>query len=142
MKRSTMRTAAKVLTASAAAVGLAVGFTGQAAASSSVEMTAYSPDGSVGGYGYFNADPSGSIPGDAIQACDVKADGIGIEVRMDIDPGSSWHTDRTASTRGHDSPYCSPWKSGNIAENTLVGLKICVVKGSWEDCSPVRYARA
>ncbi|WP_240203102.1 hypothetical protein [Streptomyces actuosus] len=140
MKR-TMKLTAKAMTAAAAASGLVIGLTGQAAASTSVEMTAYY-GGYVAGTGYFNADPSGSVPGDAIRACDTRADGVGIEVRMDIKPSGSWHTDRVASTRGHNSPYCSPWKSGNIAEETTVALKICAVKGTWEECSPVVYGKA
>ncbi|MDH2389034.1 hypothetical protein QCN29_09565 [Streptomyces sp. HNM0663] len=140
MKR-TMKLTAKAVTAGAAAVGMMVGFSGQAAASTSVEMSAYY-GGKLAGSGYFNADPSGSVPGDAIRACDLSADGVGIEVRMDINPSGAWRTDRVASTRGHNSPYCSPWMSGNIAEETTVALKICAVKGTWEDCSPVRYTKA
>lgn len=89
------------------------------------------------GTGTFRADPSGDIPGDSIQACDWDADGWGIETQLDVNPGSSWDTDRAVNTRGHASPYCSGWKSGNIAENTPVAIRVCLVKsGSSPICSP------
>lgn len=96
----------------------------------------------LAGFGRFSADPVGDWPGDAIQACDYYADGWGIEIRMDINPAPDrFYTDRTATTRGHNSPYCSPWATGNIAENTLVALKVCLVKGTTEHCTPMYYAR-
>jgi hypothetical protein len=36
--------------------------------------------------------------------------------------------DRTATTSGHASAYCSGWGSGNIAEGAEVTLKVCNTK--------------
>ncbi|MER7456884.1 hypothetical protein [Micromonospora sp. NPDC126480] len=91
---------------------------------------------------WFNSDPVGDDPGDALQACDYEADGVGIEIQMDINPGSTWQTDRIATTRGHNSPYCSPWATGNIGENTLVKVRACVVQGTESWCSAPQYGRA
>ncbi|PWK86877.1 hypothetical protein C8D88_10438 [Lentzea atacamensis] len=97
----------------------------------------YDSAGNLLGTGTFKADPSGSIPGDSIQACDWYADGWGIETQLDINPGSNWDTDRSINTRGHSSPYCSGWDSGNIAENTPVAIRVCLVRsGSSPACSP------
>ncbi|MEV6719161.1 hypothetical protein AB0M48_44795 [Lentzea sp. NPDC051208] len=90
----------------------------------------------LAGYGDFNADPDGSVPGDAIRACDTLADGWGIETQLDINPGATWDTDRVVNTRGHASPYCSGWASGNIGENTPVAIRVCLVKsGETPICS-------
>ncbi|OZV81085.1 hypothetical protein CA850_13180 [Micromonospora echinospora] len=85
----------------------------------------YYEGGWILGTGEFNADPENGVPGDAIRACDTHADGAGIDVQMDINPGSIWITDRLATTRGHNSPYCSPWMSGDIPEGTVVAVRIC-----------------
>lgn len=97
----------------------------------------YNSAGNLLGTGTFRADPSGDIPGDSIQACDWFADGWGIETQLDVSPGSSWDTDRTINTRGHSSPYCSGWASGNLTENTPVAIRVCLVKsGNSPICSP------
>ncbi|MFS8103855.1 hypothetical protein LFM09_42720 [Lentzea alba] len=97
----------------------------------------YDNAGNLLGTGTFRADPSGDIPGDSIQACDWAADGWGIETQLDVNPGSSWDTDRYINTRGHSSPYCSGWKSGNLTENTPVAIRVCLVKGTNAPiCSP------
>ncbi|MFE9202044.1 hypothetical protein [Micromonospora sp. NPDC007230] len=93
------------------------------------------------GWGQFQADPEGGLPGDAIMACDELADGWGIEMRMDINPTSPWQTDRVASTRGHNSPWCTGFQTGDIAEDTLVGLRMCIVQGTQEYCTPTYNAR-
>ncbi|MEH0844531.1 hypothetical protein V6U81_19295 [Micromonospora sp. CPCC 205711] len=80
----------------------------------------------------------GGAPGDAIQACDSLADGWGVEVWLDTNPGSGW--DRKASTRGYNSPYCSPWASGDISEDTLIWIKVCMVKSTTEYCDQIRAA--
>ncbi|MEU0433039.1 hypothetical protein [Streptomyces sp. NPDC006290] len=85
-----------------------------------------------GGYGVWMQDPGydeldDPAPGDAIKACDIKADGWGIEVKLDINRDGSY--ERTISTRGHASPYCSGWDSGNIAENTPIRMKVTKVNG-------------
>ena len=95
-----------------------------------------------GGYGYWNYDPGPDpiaqggpdAPGDSIAACDVSADGWGIEVRLDINRDGD--IDRTISTRGHASPYCSDWLSGNIKEDTPVRVWVVKVSGS-TDYHPV-----
>lgn len=108
----------RILATTLGAVGLVIGAQSQANAAGPV--TIYSATG--GGYGQWNPDPSGSIPGDSIRACDTTADGYGIETWLDINRNGS--IDRIASTRGHNSPYCSPWASGNIAEGTPVTVYV------------------
>ncbi|MGC4940353.1 hypothetical protein [Kribbella sp. DT2] len=87
-----------------------------------------------GGWGNWQQDPDGDIPGDAISACDVTADGWGIEVRLDIDRDGD--IDRRISTRGHHSPYCSGWASGDLREGTPVRVYVVKVNGS-TDYHPV-----
>lgn len=95
-----------------------------------------------GGYGYWEQDPGpcpeaicyGEAPGDSIAACDIDDDGWGIEVRLDINRDGD--IDRTVSTRGHLSPYCSDWGSGNIAEGTPVRVWVVKVRGT-TDYHPV-----
>ncbi|MCZ4511006.1 hypothetical protein O3Q52_23000 [Streptomyces sp. ActVer] len=93
-----------------------------------------------GGWGYWQEDPGpdpmgyGDAPGDSIGACDMKADGWGIEVRLDI--GRDGDIDRKVSTRGQDSPYCSDWKSGDIKEGTPVRVWVVKVRGT-TDYHPV-----
>ncbi|MEU1685836.1 hypothetical protein [Micromonospora sp. NPDC005707] len=134
-------TLGRVLMAGAAAIGLVLAVETPALASSDAYLEYYSSDGILRGKGYFQADPYAGDPGDAIKACDVSGDGYGIEVQMDINPDASpyWQTDRVATTRGHNATYCSPWVTGNIADETKVELKICLVKGTdFEVCtSPV-----
>ncbi|MFI7070561.1 hypothetical protein [Micromonospora sediminicola] len=131
----------RVLMSGVAALVVVLAGQTPALASSDAYLEYYAGDGSLRGRGYFQADPNAGAPGDAIKACDVSADGYGIEVQMDINPDASpyWQTDRVATTRGQNSPYCTPWVTGNIAEETKVELKICLVKGAdFEICtSPV-----
>ncbi|MGW5974844.1 hypothetical protein [Streptomyces sp. NPDC055186] len=79
------------------------------------------------GYGQWQADPDGSIPGDSIRACDNVADGYGIEVHLDIHQDGD--VDRVATTAGYSSPFCTAWKSGNIPEGTKVRIWVYKVKG-------------
>jgi hypothetical protein len=74
----------------------------------------------------FDADGKAD-PGDAIIAFDTTADGLGVEARLS--------TGRVASTRGHDSPYSSGWKTGNLPEDNFYKTRACLVKGSWEACT-------
>lgn len=105
--------------------------------SQSIVYDLYDSAGNLLGTGKFNADPSDGIPGDSILACDWFADGWGIETQLDVNPGSSWDTDRSVNTRGQSSPYCSDWKSGNLGENTPVAIRVCLVKsGNSPICSP------
>lgn len=88
-------------------------------------------DGVLVGRGRFNDNPSGSTPGDAINACDFAADSWGIETELYVDPDKNgWGRDRWVNTRGQNSPYCSDWKGGNLAEDTEVAIRICMVRGT------------
>jgi hypothetical protein len=80
-----------------------------------------------GGYGQWNPNPSGSIPGDSIRACDNTSDGWAIETWLDSNRDGT--IDRIASTRGHTAGYCSAWKAGNLPENTYVNIYVVQVKG-------------
>ncbi len=113
--------AAKAVLTGAAGLGLCLGMQGQAqAASITVQVT--------GGYGEFNQDPSAEGPGDAVRACDTKSDGWGVEVEIDIHNDGT--VDREIDTRGHNSPYCTPWATGDIVEGTVVKVIVYQVKGS------------
>jgi len=63
-------------------------------------------------------------PGDALIAFDGASDGCGIEARISS-------IDRTATTRGQNAPYLSPWASGNLPELHHYDVRIFIVKGSW-----------
>lgn len=94
------------------------------------------------GIGKFNSDPVDSKPGDSIQACDYYPDGWRVEVRVDINPTGTWETDRVATTHGHKSPYCSPWASEDLAEETPVLVKVCKVLDAEEHCEDPVLGRA
>ncbi len=84
------------------------------------------------GYGWFNADPigsgSGSVPGDALKACDMASDGYYIKAWLtNRDTGKLI---RTASTGGHTAPYCTSWQTGNLPEQTRVWLEVCKMSGT------------
>jgi hypothetical protein len=81
----------------------------------------------VGGYGIWQADPEEGRPGDAIRACDDTADGLGITVHLYWSGGGH----RYVTTRGHRSPYCTPWNqgSGNLPEGLEVEVHVLTVKG-------------
>ncbi|WP_443075627.1 transposase [Streptosporangium sp. NBC_01469] len=84
------------------------------------------------GTAYWSDDPSGSAPGDAIGACDPAADGWGVEVQLDVNRNGT--VDRIATTRGHASPYCSPWATGDLPEGAPVRVRGCQVKGTQRAC--------
>lgn len=44
-------------------------------------------------------------------------------------------TGRVATTRGHASPYTSPWNTGDLAEGTDVYIQLCAVRGDYRSCS-------
>ncbi|MYY10350.1 hypothetical protein GT204_15915 [Streptomyces sp. SID4919] len=98
----------------AGSAALIFGMQGTALAAQTVNV----PSG--GGYGQWQADPSGSIPGDSIRACDTGSDGD--YVRVDLDVNRNGSIDRTAWTKGHPAPSCSAWISGNLAEGTPVTI--------------------
>ncbi|MDP4505334.1 hypothetical protein [Nonomuraea turcica] len=83
------------------------------------------------GYGHFNSDPVGSnYPGDALRACDTEPDGWGVKAWM-LD--SEGKIIRSATTQGYDSPYCTPWKTGDLPENMYVNIIVCKIKGTTTD---------
>ncbi|MFJ6571067.1 hypothetical protein ACIQNU_27005 [Streptomyces sp. NPDC091292] len=58
-------------------------------------------------------DAASGRKGDSIRVCDTySGDGRGVEARLIVN-GS---VDRIATTQGHNAPYCSPWKSGDLTE--------------------------
>ncbi|MFJ5302051.1 hypothetical protein [Streptomyces sp. NPDC088350] len=120
----TRRTVTRALATGACAVGLVAALQGQAWAGT------VSIDAANGaGYGTFNADPNGSIPGDAIRACDTKADGWGVETALDYPPFDK-KMDRIIDTRGHASGYCSPWLGGNLTEGVTYRMYVTPVSGT------------
>ncbi|SCK60444.1 hypothetical protein YW7DRAFT_05970 [Streptomyces sp. AmelKG-E11A] len=82
------------------------------------------------GYVYWNSDPEKALdwPGDAFRVSDISSDGYGIEARLTA-------PSRKATTRGQDAPYTSPWATGDLVENVLYNLRVCLVKGTYEKCS-------
>ncbi|NEA63020.1 hypothetical protein [Streptomyces sp. SID12488] len=87
------------------------------------------PVGNSTDWGNFNQDPvdhpgeSQDVPGDAIRACDFTGDTWGVTAWLDVNRDGTW--DRSATTSGHSADYCSPWKTGDLRENTKVTLKVC-----------------
>lgn len=86
------------------------------------------------GYGWFHADPYGSLPGDALKACDLHADGYYIKAWLyNRDTGNLI---RTASTAGHNANYCTDWQTGDLPEQTPVWLDVCEMSGTTKvNCS-------
>jgi hypothetical protein len=84
-------------------------------------------DGTYAGQVVWSRDPDGfGTPGDAMFARDTTADGKGVEGRLS--------TGRVASTQGHNSPYTTAWKTGNLTEDRAYGMVICLVRGGWAAC--------
>lgn len=96
-------------------------------------------DGKHAGYMYWNSDPIPELgwPGDAFNVTDGLDDGYGIEGHLD-----SGTVHRIATTRGHSSPYESPWTTGNIPEGESVLLSVCYVKGTSSTCSKTLVGHA
>lgn len=117
------RTVRRALVIGASAIGLVVGLQGQAWAGT---VTIDAANGA--GYGTFNADPNGSIPGDAIRACDTKADGWGVETALDYNYDKVM--DRVVDTRGHGAGYCSGWLGGDLREGRTVRMYVTPVSGT------------
>ncbi|MGP4053121.1 hypothetical protein [Streptomyces sp. 2A115] len=86
-------------------------------------------DGENIGYVYWNSDPEPGLgwPGDAMRVSDTDADGYGIEAHLSFG--------RIATTRGHAAPYTSPWATGDLTEGLIAGMKVCLVKGTYSNCS-------
>ncbi|GAA2338358.1 hypothetical protein OKJ48_09915 [Streptomyces kunmingensis] len=114
---------------------LTLGMAPTAQADTSGPLRIPSASGSSPGYVEWNPDPYNGIPGDSMRVCDTKEDGWGITAKLRKDDDGQYN-DRTVTTRGHNSPYCSPWASGNLPENTIVGLWVFMAKenssGSYE----------
>ncbi|MEU3727930.1 hypothetical protein AB0E81_00720 [Streptomyces sp. NPDC033538] len=77
----------------------------------------------------WNANPSGSTPGDSLRACDTNADGYGVKAKMF---NSNYDVVRTASTSGLSAGQCTSWKSGNLPEDNRFQIITYRVKGGNE----------
>ncbi|MGO4427475.1 hypothetical protein AB4Z54_54425 [Streptomyces sp. MCAF7] len=86
--------------------------------------------GVLAGYAEWRQDPRNGDPGDAMRVHDRNADGYGIEATLTYDG-------RMATTRGHDSPYPSPWTTGDLPEDRKYEMRVCVVRGTAEKCIKV-----
>ena len=73
-------------------------------------------------------DPSDYYPGDTLSATDFSSDGYGIEAHLTTSP------QRIATTRGHAAQY-TDMVSGNLPEDTKYYMYVCVVKGTYSNCS-------
>lgn len=71
----------------------------------------------------WSDDPNGSNPGDAMRVTDSYADGKGIEADLITNPV------RIATTAGHNSPYTSPWATGNLPEGGKYTVYLYLVSG-------------
>jgi hypothetical protein len=79
--------------------------------------------------GHGDYDRNGRLdPGDAILASDNAADRRAVQARLS--------TGRIASTRGHNAPYNTGWKTGNLPEGHTYILRACLAWGSSTYCSP------
>ncbi|ADI11187.1 hypothetical protein SBI_08069 [Streptomyces bingchenggensis BCW-1] len=83
------------------------------------------------GYAEWRQDPYNGDPGDAMRVRDSNADGYGIEAVLTYDG-------RKATTRGHDSPYRSPWTTGDLSEDHTYVMRVCVVRGTADKCTEAR----
>jgi hypothetical protein len=90
-------------------------------------------------WGNFEQDPYQDIPGDSIRACDFTADGWGVTAYLDSNHNGVF--DRTATTSGQPSDFCSGWASGNIAEGATVTLKVCNTKAGYaaKNCDQANF---
>ncbi|MFE4177180.1 hypothetical protein ACFRR7_34955 [Streptomyces sp. NPDC056909] len=79
------------------------------------------------GLAEWRKDPGSGQPGDALRVYDQEPDGYGIEAHLS--------DGRKATTRGHDSPYWSPWATGDLPEDRTYTMRVCAVKGSDSYCS-------
>lgn len=79
------------------------------------------------GYGWFHADPAGSLPGDSLKACDLYKDGY--SVKAWLYNRNTGKVIRTASTAGHASNYCTDWQPGDLPEQTPIWVDVCKMSG-------------
>ncbi|MFI8522178.1 hypothetical protein ACIGEZ_30825 [Streptomyces sp. NPDC085481] len=134
MKRTMSRAA--VLAAAAGSLLVAVPASPAYAAPVAVDIQ--------GGRVEWNANPYNGIPGDSFRVCDTVADGYGLETEMYKNVTETFDGDyvREVTTRGHDSPYCTPWSSGDLYEGNQVNLRTYKVKGTFRQLVHVLGARA
>ena len=119
------------------ALGLVIG--AQGSASAAVEtIRVYSGNGDLFGHGQWNDDPTGSVPGDSIRACDSRSDGLFIEVGLDTDQ-DGFADDRKATTRGLTAGSCSPWKSGDLKEGETYTIWVWVMSSDGSNHGARRY---
>ncbi|NJP44055.1 hypothetical protein [Actinacidiphila epipremni] len=71
----------------------------------------------------WSANPNGSNPGDAFRVRDTVADGVGLRAELLTNPV------RVATTAGHNSPYTSPWNTGNLTEGSKWTVYVYSTKG-------------
>lgn len=83
-------------------------------------------NGTIVGSLTWNKDPAGIVPGDALMLCDLEPDGWGLEVEL-VNGGL---VEIEASTRGHSSPWCSPWKTRDLPEDRTWPVKVWMVQGT------------
>ncbi|MFJ1672640.1 hypothetical protein ACIOK4_40965 [Streptomyces bottropensis] len=85
-------------------------------------------DGDYAGYATWYSDPGEISTGDTLEAHDARSDGYGIEAQIS--------NGRIATTRGHNAPYTER-DSGDVVEDVEYLMWVCVVKGSYQNCSDV-----
>ncbi len=85
-----------------------------------VDTPLYNNLNQVVGHFQWSANPNGTNPGDAFRVKDSLADGWGIEA--DFGGG------RYATTAGHNSPYTSPWSTGNLPEHHTYRIPVSLVR--------------
>jgi hypothetical protein len=83
-------------------------------------------DGAYAGRATWYSDPGEISTGDTLEAYDARSDGYGIEAQIS--------SGRIATTRGHDAPYTDR-DSGDLYEDVEYLMWVCVVKGTYQDCS-------
>ncbi|MFJ8888069.1 hypothetical protein ACIRJR_32355 [Streptomyces sp. NPDC102402] len=101
---------------------LVLGIATSASATTRISANSY-------GYGEWNADPAGTMPGDSLRACDTDADGYGVVARL---YNSSYEPIRTATTSGLSAGQCSKWMSGNLTEGQRYTVMTYRVQGGNE----------
>lgn len=85
------------------------------------------------GYAQFMADPTNLVPGDSLKVCDVLSDGWGVIGFLE-NPATN-KVIRQGSTLGHYAPWCTPWLTGDLPEQTHLYVGACLVKGTeTKDC--------
>ncbi|MEU3555809.1 hypothetical protein [Streptomyces fragilis] len=130
MRTNTMlRTAGTV----AAGFGLMLGVATSASAATAIPI-----DGR--GTAYWQADPSGGVPGDALRVCDTNADGYA--VRAVLTTYSNVTHRREVDTSGHAAGYCTPWKTGDLPEGTKVMISTQYGKGGEWVAADMAYLTA